>query len=958
MDADPTTLKLYVRAAPQDLDQVRALIERLEGSGEEGGSTSTLRFIPMTGNAAVSAVEMAERLWRGPNQIRMTTPSETGPGIFDLREISPEEPARPKTPSQAPSAKPRVTTTKQTATQPEPNQPAAEPSRDKVTVDNDPPYVESRIPIHFASLQAVDETQDTAQSDTPQENAAPAVSPATHENATPAPSPTPQENAAPAAAAETLVPAPGKGSDIHIEFTSNGVLISSDDTKALDQFEEILRTVAGPQVLTPGKNFTVYFLKHCKADVARQLISDILGGSTGDGGAGGSLVGDVASNLMGGGGGILGALLGGGGGGDGGGVTTLQATGPVAMVADTRLNCLVVQALPVDTQLIEQLLKVIDREGSITDIETAGKPHIIPIVYVQAEQAASIVREAFSGRMATAGGQAGGQPNPLDVIRALRGGRGGRGGTETKSEEAKMTITVDNRSNSLIVTAPEPLYEQVKELVALIDQGSPELDESIQIVSLKKSNPETVQRALAAIMGTTTSSQTGSNRSQFGQRQGNQFGMPFGAATSGGGAIHAGHARHGSTAGRIWWHGRTRGRVSRHGWNGWRARRTGRVSAGGRPRRVPAGRRPRRVPAGSRWQPRRHAAGRRTRRHTRWCGRRPTRRLATRIWLLTIRRHDPATTLGRLASPAFSRRSKSRSEGQFRIRAICRNSVSPDGFNLPGPDWEGLNRIPSYGDCQMLWCQKTLVMSVAALLFLTCVCGAEAQGRRNQGPGQQPGGPGGPPQVVRVADLAVLGGPGGMGGFFGGGMSDIMILTREDVQKELELVDDQIEQLVKLRDNNDMREMFGQIRDLPQEERAAKMREVMEASQAKIKKSLSEILLPHQAERLKQLTMQWQMRGGGGLAASEDVAKELGISDDQREKLRTKARELERVLRKKLLEDLLKELTPEQQAKYKELVGEPFEFQQDDRFGPGRGGQFGPGGPGGGRGAGGRRGGN
>ena len=179
VDADPTTLKLYVRAARQDLDQVRALIERLEGSGEEGGSTSTLRFIPMTGNAAVSAVEMAERLWRGPNQIRMTTPSETGPGIFDLREISPEEPARPKTPSQAPSAKPRVTTTKQTATQPDPSQPAAEPSRDKVTVDNDPPYVESRIPIHFASLQAVDETQDTAQSDTPQENAAPAVSPAT-----------------------------------------------------------------------------------------------------------------------------------------------------------------------------------------------------------------------------------------------------------------------------------------------------------------------------------------------------------------------------------------------------------------------------------------------------------------------------------------------------------------------------------------------------------------------------------------------------------------------------------------------------------------------------------------------------------------------------------------------------------------------------------------------------------
>ena len=108
-----------------------------------------------------------------------------------------------------------------------------------------------------------------------------------------------------------------------------------------------------------------------------------------------------------------------------------------------------------------------------------------------------MVREAFAGRMAAAsGGQGGGQPNPVELIRALRGGRGGRSDADVKSEEAKMTITVDNRSNSLIVTAPEPLFEQVEEMVALIDQGSPDLDESISIVSLRrKVQSRTVQRA-------------------------------------------------------------------------------------------------------------------------------------------------------------------------------------------------------------------------------------------------------------------------------------------------------------------------------------------------------------------------------------------------------------------------------------------------------------------------------
>jgi type II secretory pathway component GspD/PulD (secretin) len=215
-------------------------------------------------------------------------------------------------------------------------------------------------------------------------------------------------------------------------------------------------------------------------------------------------------------------------------VTTVQATGPVSIVADSRLNCLVVQALPVDTQLIEQLLKVVDREGSITDIFTAGKPHIIPVIYVQAEQVAGIVREAFASRIAGAAGQGGGQPNPADIIRALRGGRGG-GSSEAKSEEAKMTIAVDTRSNALIVTAPEPLYLEVQELVKMIDQGGANLDEEVQVVSLKKGNAEAVQKALAAIMGKTSSanSSNASRANANNQRGGGQGGSPFAGATSG-----------------------------------------------------------------------------------------------------------------------------------------------------------------------------------------------------------------------------------------------------------------------------------------------------------------------------------------------------------------------------------------------------------------------------------------
>ena len=63
-----------------------------------------------------------------------------------------------------------------------------------------------------------------------------------------------------------------------------------------------------------------------------------------------------------------------------------------------------------------------------------------------------------------------------------------------------MTLTVDSRSNSLIVTAPEPLYLEVKDLVAQIDQAGLDQVEDVQVVTLKHTNPEAVQKVLGTIL--------------------------------------------------------------------------------------------------------------------------------------------------------------------------------------------------------------------------------------------------------------------------------------------------------------------------------------------------------------------------------------------------------------------------------------------------------------------------
>ncbi len=218
---------------------------------------------------------------------------------------------------------------------------------------------------------------------------------------------------------------------------------------------------------------------------------------------------------------------------------------------------------------------------------------------------------------------------------------------------------------------------------------------------------------------------------------------------------------------------------------------------------------------------------------------------------------------------------------------------------------------------------RKLLVAALAVVCVVSVCVTTALAAQPGGRGGRGGG---------------RGGPGGMfgGGFGGGGLTGV--LMREDVRKELELVDDQVADLQKLAEGrrDRMGEMFSGLRDIEdREERGRKFREIMEKAQAEIEKDISKVLLPHQMKRAKQLAFQQRLRGGAGraLTSGGSMAEELGITETQQEKLRAANEKLQNELRQKIAElqneaqeELLKILTPQQQAKFKELVGEPFEF--------------------------------
>ena len=276
--------------------------------------------------------------------------------------------------------------------------------------------------------------------------------------------------------------------EIVCQFSPRGLLLQSDDGKALDRFEEHLRLIAGRGSTTPSPPI-VFYLKYTRAEEALRMLSELF-----DGGASvretesGSLVNTYVSGNE----AFFGSLL-----TSRDGMTTMTV-GSITIVADSRLNRLIAQGTSEDLEQIEDYLKIIDKDQGITDIETYGTSQVIELTYARASEVADAIRSAYAGRVT--GGQsatvsssksASGAPPPQDSRDDSRSSDKSNNDKKSSKKEStgsgsanlepRMTIAVHETSNSLIVTAPEPLFREVERLAQLIDQRS---RKKVQIVTL------------------------------------------------------------------------------------------------------------------------------------------------------------------------------------------------------------------------------------------------------------------------------------------------------------------------------------------------------------------------------------------------------------------------------------------------------------------------------------------
>lgn len=411
IDADPGNRRLFVRAKRHQIDQIKTIVEGLEKSARVSANTdetgeATFRILSIDSQQAEQLLETASTFWRDANPV-IVYPSNDGSGADAIERV--------------------------------PGQPT------------------DRNNLGKGDSQAKPSAAPTNPVRGPQEKSD-------------------QNRLAP----RTLTSVSNqRAAAIRCQVTPRGVLLQSDDAEALDRFEQHLRIIAGPISVMPATPI-VFYLQHTKPDDALKMLGELIdGGQSARQGEAGTLVNGYVSGASS--GTFLSSMV-----ASQDGTTTMMA-GSITVVADARLNRLIAQGTPEDIEMIESYLKIIDKDNSITSIQTYGTTRVIELLHTNASEVAKSVREAFVGRVmqenksSSKGGSSTLRSEDIDPREAFFARAAGIevGGKKSSNEkdikepardlEPKMTVAVHEPSNSLIVTAPETLLNEVETLVAKLD---------------------------------------------------------------------------------------------------------------------------------------------------------------------------------------------------------------------------------------------------------------------------------------------------------------------------------------------------------------------------------------------------------------------------------------------------------------------------------------------------------
>lgn len=241
---------------------------------------------------------------------------------------------------------------------------------------------------------------------------------------------------------------------IVIAISDDNITIASEDLEALDQFETLLKTIV-QRAPVGGREFTVFTLTSANAALVAESLEKLFDD----------------------------------------GLFGLRGLGNVSIVPDQRLNALIVQASASDLATIEGLIKVLDTDEPLDSL-LRTEPRVIKVNNARAIDIEDVLEDVYKTQLTTGGTR----PNVSAPRGSSRELRAVFQELSAASAGPEMTLSVDTETNSLIVLAAQPLFEEVQQLVEQLDQAADEPNRVVRVVPLKKTNSEIVQGVLDSLL--------------------------------------------------------------------------------------------------------------------------------------------------------------------------------------------------------------------------------------------------------------------------------------------------------------------------------------------------------------------------------------------------------------------------------------------------------------------------
>lgn len=214
------------------------------------------------------------------------------------------------------------------------------------------------------------------------------------------------------------------------------------------------------------------------------------------------------------------------------------------MTANEGGNALVITDTQVNIRRMAEIVKALD-----TALASVSAIRVFPLKFADAKELANVVKELFQTQdSAQRGGndprsrffnffrgREGGGPPGFGGPGGDMGGGGAAGGATGggRAPTPRVVAVADERSNSLVVSAPEDQMPIIEDLVKQVDTDVDEITE-LRVFRLRYADPQEMADVISGLFPSTTSTQ-GSTRGQlqFGGRFGGRFGgMPFGGGNN------------------------------------------------------------------------------------------------------------------------------------------------------------------------------------------------------------------------------------------------------------------------------------------------------------------------------------------------------------------------------------------------------------------------------------------